>query len=138
MNQSDRQTLQSRRDDISRSALESEFVVALSLLENGDLARQLSEDFTDLIKAVQTEGKPGTLSFTMKVSPAGGKKLKFKAVPKFAPPRADASECILFADDYGNVYGADPDQMLLNFSAKKIELPPAKEVPVEVEAAAQS
>lgn len=130
MNQQQRLTIQARREDIPKAALESEFVTMLCLQESGGLVLRLSEEVTDVIRAVQEHGKKGTVQVAIKLSPAGGRKIECEVITKIAAPKEPNEATILYADDHGQVYGADPDQLLLNLSAKTVPMAPAKEVPV--------
>ena len=46
-----------------------EFATILLNLSNGDSHRELTENLRELVQAVQDTGKPGTLTYTIKIKP---------------------------------------------------------------------
>lgn len=123
MKQSDQELIAQRREDIPEAALRSPFVTFLCLQQHGDLAQALSDELVEMIQGVMNVGKVGTMDLKIKIAPGGMRKIEVTITHKAATPQETEPETVLFVDDRGGVYGADPDQMLLNFSAKRVEMP---------------
>lgn len=79
----------------------------------GDTHTELSEQFNNLIEAVQSHGKVGSITFTVKVKPAGrgehGTVLVSDDI-KVKVPTGERPEVVYFADNEHNLTRHNPAQ----------------------------
>ena len=89
-----------------------EFATILLNLSNGDSHRELTENLRELVQAVQDTGKPGTLTYTIKIKPND---LNANAVAvmdeiKLKKPEYDREKSLFFTDNHGNLTKNPPSQ----------------------------
>lgn len=75
---------------------------------------ELTTGFRQLIDAVQTYNKKGSLTFTVKVEPAGDGKVSVTDVVKIKAPEPDRSMSIFYVDDGANLQRDNPRQQKLD------------------------
>lgn len=83
---------------------------------NGHTHNELSEAFNTLIEAVQETGKVGTLTFSVKVKPAGHGDHSTVVVADDITtkmPKGERPEAIFFVDDQHNLQRHNPAQMTM-------------------------
>ena len=95
-----------------------EFATILLNLSNGDSHRELTENLRELVQAVQDTGKPGTLTYTIKVKPND---LNANAVAvmdeiKLKKPEYDREKSLFFTDNHGKLT-KNPPQSAFAFRA---------------------
>lgn len=87
------------------------FSDTLRKLRRGRTHSELSRELQDLVQAVTTTGRQGTLTLTLKVSRSkatGMVEIDDTVKVKLPEPQRDAS--MFFADDDGNLHRSDPNQ----------------------------
>lgn len=74
---------------------------------------ELSEGLRDLVTRVRDTGKPGAITYTVKVAPTKGyaKALTVSDEIKLKLPEHDRDASLFFADADGNLTRNDPDQL---------------------------
>lgn len=86
----------------------SEFLIAQ---RRGDLQAELGQALADLVDAVETHRKKGTLTLTLTLEPQGkGNALSVIDDVTIKPPRAERDGSIWFADQDGSLSRTDPRQ----------------------------
>jgi hypothetical protein len=74
-----------------------------------------SDQLSELVNAVDSTGKKGSLSITITVKKASrGGAMNVTAVSKLAKPKEDPFEALLFATPEGNLVAEDPNQQRLD------------------------
>lgn len=99
------------------------FAQFLQELDHGNSHSELSDALNELTQAVALLGKTGTLTYTVKMKPAGrsgGRTVMITDDIKLRLPTGERADTIWFVDRNGNVVRNDPDQL---------QLPSLKEVP---------
>jgi hypothetical protein len=88
------------------------FAAFLQELNNGESHGELSSALVALVEAVQSAGKSGTLTFTLKVKPAGrgGATVMITDEIKVKSPEPARAETVWFIDDNGNCVRHNPAQ----------------------------
>lgn len=97
--------------------------------ENGDLVSLLDhagEQFADLIKAICTTNKAGTLTLKVDVKPSTAGALAVKASVSVKKPKGLPPESLLWATPEGNLMADDPRQTKLEL--KPVAVEPAREL----------
>ncbi len=75
----------------------------LAIQRKGTLASELALTLADLNRAVLATGKPGTITLTIKVKPAGDDvSVQVTDEVKAKLPEHDRGQSIFFVDDHGN------------------------------------
>lgn len=91
------------------------FGVFLRELNDGETHDELSVALVELVEAVKACGKQGTLTFALKVAPAGRGSATVMVTDKITvkAPEAARAESVWFIDDNGNPVRHNPDQQKL-------------------------
>jgi hypothetical protein len=88
------------------------FAAMLQDLDNGSVSDQLASDMQALVTAVQDEGRKGSVTLKIEVSPRkGGNALNVAASVVTKLPAPEPTESVFFADGSGNLLRDDPRQM---------------------------
>ena len=88
----------------------SDFLLEISA---GLTHHDLSEALNELVQAVDVVGKPGSITYTLKVAPAGRGAEQTVMVTdeiKVKLPEADRPDSVFFIDADGNMTRSHPDQ----------------------------
>lgn len=97
--------------------------------DNGDLVPLLDhagEIFSDLIKAICTNNKAGTLTLKVDVKPSTAGALAVKATVSVKKPKGLPPESLLWPTPEGNLAADDPRQTKLDL--KPVAAEPAREL----------
>jgi hypothetical protein len=88
------------------------FAAFLQELNDGESHTELSQALPSLVEAVQAAGKAGTITYTLKVAPAGRGGATVMITDKIAvkSPEPARSETVWFIDAGGNVVRNNPAQ----------------------------
>lgn len=90
------------------------FVDMLEQLRHGATVEDLGVHLKKLVKAVEETRKEGTLTFTLKIKPAGTEEsghLAVKDKVKITVPQHETKKTFMFAGKGGHLTGRDPRQM---------------------------
>lgn len=111
-------TMSEKTTTTPESPLDSNyFAVALSHMDFGSLLPALSEDLTTLVKEVHANGRPGSLTLTLKIKPAGTRgQVEITADTNLKRPKADPSKSLFFATEHGQLLRSDPRQKEFPFA----------------------
>lgn len=95
----------------------AEFVALFAGLDRGRVATDATDALHELIGRVTETGKPGSLTFVLKVAPAKGSTDQVKVTAGLATklPQPDARELLFFVTSDGNLSRSDPAQSEFNF-----------------------
>ena len=97
--------------------------------ENGDLIPLLDhagEQFAELIKAIASTNKAGTLTLKVDVKPSTAGAMAVKASVSIKKPKGLPPESLLWATPDGNLVSDDPRQMKMEL--KPVAAEPAREL----------
>lgn len=97
--------------------------------EQGDLIPLLDhagEQFADLIKAICTTNKAGTLTLKVDIKPSTAGAMAVKASVSIKKPKGLPPESLLWPTPEGNLMADDPRQVKLDLKAVTVE--PAREL----------
>lgn len=97
------------------------FLAVLQSLQKGESMRELDAALASLVKAVESTGKGGSLTYTIKIKPMkpGSKTLLVEDCPPNAKePVAERPVSIWFAEANGALVRNDPRQRELTFSVE--------------------
>jgi hypothetical protein len=99
-------------------------------IRQGSLHAELSEHLQELVATVAEREKPGTLTLTLKVSPAGRKTQQYEIADDVTvrPPKPERGSSLFFALD-GNLSRSDPRQPELPL--REVPAPPSEVQEVE-------
>jgi hypothetical protein len=100
------------------------FAAFLQELNDGDTHSELSDELVRLVEAVKLCGKTGTITFTLKVAPAGRGQSMVMVTDKIVvkAPEPSRAESAWFVDDDGNPVRHNPAQMQMPL--KEVARPP--------------
>lgn len=100
------------------------FAAIVQEINNGEFADQLARDVLDLVNAVRTQGRKGSLTVKFEVSPRKGNTNAFNLVGRrdLKLPQEEPIESVFFADKLGNLLRDDPRQMALPL--REVSRPP--------------
>ncbi|HEX4646237.1 MAG TPA: hypothetical protein VH598_11585 [Verrucomicrobiae bacterium] len=76
----------------------------------GAMATELSEQLAELTKACSALTKPGKLTLTLKLTPAGDGALAVFDEIEIKPPKPDKPNSIFFTNEHGALLREDPNQ----------------------------
>lgn len=89
----------------------NQFLTVLSELQGGGTMADLQMKLAELVDAIRTHGKPGSLTFTLKITPkSNSPQLLFEDDVKVKLPEAERETTILYADDHNHISRRDPRQ----------------------------
>lgn len=96
----------------------------------GALDAELSQELRELVNAVATHQKGGTLTLTVKVAPASGDRDAFVVLDdvKVTLPKGERSPAIWFADENGDLRRYDPRQLRIEVREHTPDPKPIREV----------
>lgn len=106
------------------------FADILRDLKRGEVIDEAAILLQDLVRAVQANGKKGTFTLKVEVSPMKGdtNALVVAAQASINPPKAQPAEAVFFADDDHNLVRDDPRQIALP-GLRRVDLDtPLKEI----------
>lgn len=91
------------------------FAAIIQEINNGTFADQLGQDLLDLVNAVRTNGRKGSLTVKFEVAPRKGNANALNLVGRrdLKLPQEEPIESVFFADKAGNLLRDDPQQMAL-------------------------
>ncbi len=91
------------------------FADILRDLKRGEVIDEAALLLQDLVRAVQTNGKKGTFTLKVDISPMKGDSnaLVVAAQASINPPKGSPAEAVFFADDDHNLVRDDPRQVAL-------------------------
>ncbi|MEV1201699.1 hypothetical protein [Microbispora rosea] len=91
------------------------FADILRDLKRGEVIDEAAILLQDLVRAVQTNGKKGTFTLKVDISPMKGdtNALVVAAQASINPPKGSPAEAVFFADDDNNLVRDDPRQIAL-------------------------
>jgi hypothetical protein len=95
----------------------------------GLLIDEASEKLAELVNAIESTGKPGTLTITLKLRKATAGALAVTGTAAIKKPAEPPIECLLFATPEGNLLTEDPNQ-------KSLDLTPIAVLPRELKSIA--
>ncbi len=89
-----------------------EFATVLLNLSDGASHRELTENLRELDQAVQDTGKPGSLTYTIKIksTDVNASAVAVMDEIKLKKPEYDRAKSLFFADDHGNLTQNPPNQ----------------------------
>ena len=99
------------------------FLDVLTRLRSGAAVEELSDELANLIARVRATGKPGTLSFSMTITPlsrGSGNAVDVRDKIASRMPEFDAETTIFYADDQHRLHRSDPRQKEMEFQPKAI------------------
>lgn len=81
------------------------FTDVLRDLRGGRIVDEASRQFATVLEAVEAEGKPGTITLTLKVSPPkkGDDALRIVPSIKIKAPEPELPEALMFSDGQGSL-----------------------------------
>lgn len=104
----------------------TEFLIAQ---RSGDLLVEIGRELADLVDAVETHRKKGTLTLTLTLVPQGkGNALAVLDDVTTKPPRAERDGSIWFADEDGSLTRTDPRQQTFEDGLRVVEDEPEREL----------
>ena len=88
------------------------FAAILQQIRKGGCHHELSEELANLVQAVQAEGKVGTLTLTLKVTPYDKDfgAVKVTDAVKVNAPKPENPSTTFFGDEQGNLTRSNPRQ----------------------------
>lgn len=91
------------------------FAATLQDINNGQFADQLADDVQALVNGVRLQGRKGSLTVKLEISPRKGNVNALNLVGRrdLKLPQEEPVESVFFADDTGNLHRDDPRQMAL-------------------------
>jgi hypothetical protein len=95
------------------------FVEWLSIHKDGEVDTELTAALREVIEAVQSTGKEGTVTLTLKVKRRGERQVTVLEDVKAKTPVHDRADSIYFVDRVGNLRRDDPGQEVLPFAQRK-------------------
>lgn len=90
-------------------------------LEGGTFIDEASDKLSELVKAVEATGKPGSITMTIKVRRATAGALAVIGDVKAKVPAEPKTEALLFATPEGNLMAQDPRQNNLDLKPVAVE-----------------
>lgn len=105
------------------------FAAWLQDLRRGAAHAEVTSALAELVEAVLDTGKAGTLTFTLKVKPAGhGVQVIVEDETKLKAPQGDLPVSLFFVDGHNNLLREDPRQLAFG---ELREVPPAADKPLK-------
>ena len=86
----------------------------LRFIGGGTFIDKASDALADLVNAVESSGKKGTLTLTITVAKATRNSVKVGGQIKLATPKEDPLDALLFPTPEGNLLAEDPSQTRLD------------------------
>ena len=105
------------------------FAELLTLFDRGAVHTEASEQLHNLIGAVQSMGKEGSMTIAIKVAPMKGTRDQVVVAAQVSakPPKGEPTAAVFFVDQAGNLTRNDPRQ--LEFEGMRVVEPkPARTV----------
>ncbi|ROO82644.1 hypothetical protein EDD29_0125 [Actinocorallia herbida] len=87
------------------------FASVLADINYGEFADQLAEETAELVRAVTTNNRKGSITVTLEIAPRkGGRGLNVTGRHNLKLPQAEPVESVFFPDADGNLHRDDPRQ----------------------------
>jgi len=98
----------------------SDFCTVLKQIRGGSAAVELSEELRKVVAACGETLKPGTLTLTITISPAGNGKVWVTDKVGSNAPKGEKEKSLFFIDEYDNLGRTPPHQTSLGLGEVEV------------------
>ena len=115
----------------AEEAPQGHFIAMLAAKTGGVTLSEIDEKIAKLVCSVLATGKPGKLTYTIKISRNGGKGVKVEDEVSVKEPKLETGISFFFADENGTLTRNDPRQMNIPFRPVPDEQAEPRPVPAD-------